>query len=106
MKFGMNMQSVYKRQCTKLNDNCPHGGAVIQCIPTPYLEAHNSAHFGCLSHLTSLFLVLESLLKQADELILVCLIWKMFSVGVPPGKGLGNTAIINKSVSLLRLKQS
>jgi len=40
------MQSVYKRQRTKLYDNWPHGGAIIQCFPNPVpVEAHQQCTF-------------------------------------------------------------
>ncbi len=64
-----------------------------QCLPTLFLEAHQQCTFW-MSPLSDQYISGPGV--STNELIQVCLIrksCKMCSVAVPPGTGLGNTAL-------------
>ncbi len=64
-----------------------------QCFPTVFLDAHQQCTFW-MSPLSGQYI--SGHCVSTNELIQVCLIrkiWKMCSVGVPPGTGLENTAL-------------
>ncbi len=68
---------------------CPLG----QCFPTLFLEAHQQCTFW-MSPLSDQYISGPGV--STNEWSQMCLIrknWKMFSVGMPPGTGLGNTAL-------------
>jgi len=85
------MQSVYNRQCTKLYDNWPHGGAIIQCFPNPVPGGTPTVHILDVSLIWPLYFWSWSLMS-----------WWV-DVGVFDWEELvwGNTAIINKLAFLL-----
>ncbi len=67
-----------------------HVRCVGQCFPTLFLEAHQQCTFW-MSPLSDQYISGPGV---SGELIQVCLIrksWKICSVGVPPGTGLGDT---------------
>ncbi len=69
----------------------------IPVFPNPVTGGTPTEHIlNVSSFIWPIYFWFWSLYWWADELIQVCLIrkgWKMCSVGVPPGTGLGNTAL-------------